>query len=89
MPKAHPNGEQCACPGCDRTESSIWYGSKPDGPFYCKKGKCYRKGKELEHIGDRAPRAGSKRARDDDEPDTPKFCRPSTLVKLKYICGHR
>ena len=90
MPKAHPAGEgkACAGPDCNRTESSWWYGKKPDGPFYCKKGRCYRKGKELGHISERV--TGKRgREREPDSPATVSFDGPLTLVKLKHIVAQR
>ena len=87
MPKPHPTGGVCSGPDCDRRESGCWYGEGENR--YCKKGKCWRRGKELGHIKERSGGA-RKRARDcDDEPGTPTLDRLSKLVKLKYICAHR
>ena len=91
MPKPHPAGEGAICSGtnCDRTESSCWYGKKPDGPYFCKKGACYREGKRLGYITERV---GNKRGRM-DEPDSPvtvSFVDSQlTLVKLKHIVSQR
>ena len=92
MAKPHPagEGENCAGPGCNRTESSCWYGKRPDGPFYCKKGKCYRKGKELGHITERVTGKRGRAERDPDSPETVSFADTQlTLVKLKYIINQR